>query len=87
MPVLNKKVLGVQTAEEVFEDVNLSDVISNHDETLSFYKNSALTNQVQICPPYQEVLLLTELHLMVSDTGPLSTVLRTDIADMVKLHN
>jgi len=82
MPVLNKKVLVVQTGEEVFEDVNPSDVISNHYETLSLCKSSAVTNQVQICPFYQEVLLLTEWHLMVSDTGPLSTGLRTDIADM-----
>jgi len=82
MPVLNKKVLAVQKAEEVFEDVNPSDVISNQNETLSFCKSSAVTNQIQICPSYQEVLLLTELHLMVSDTGPLSTGLRTDIAEM-----
>ena len=87
MPVLYKEVLDVQTADEVFEDVNLSEVISNHNETLNFYKSSAVTNQVQICPPYQEVLLLTEWHLMVSDTGPLSTALRTNIAEMVKLHH
>ena len=86
MPDLNEKVFAVQTAEEVFEDANVSDGISNDNETFNFYKNSSVINQVQIFPSYQEVLLLTECHLMVSDTGPLSTCLRTDIAEMVKLH-
>ena len=94
MPGLSDKVCAVEAAKEVFENVtDYEKVISNmvnqnikSSNKDSFFQNSPLMDQMKRLPCYQEVLLLTELHLM-GDTGPLPMYLRNNIADMVRIDN
>ena len=75
--------------EEVFE--NKADnreeetihLLNRHSKS-NFYQNSTVMNHVKSIPTYQEVLLLTECHLM-RDSEPLPMYLWNSIADMVRI--
>jgi len=82
MPGLNNKDSGVQIAEELFESDDIKNCNSIHTETLNILKTNSVTDQVKSLASYQEVLLLTELHLIFGDTGPLSASLRKGVAEM-----
>ena len=83
MPGLADKVCVIETAKEVFENVTdyekvISNMVNQNEKSSkkdSFYQNSTVLNHLKSIPCYQEVLLLTERHLM-GDTGPLSIYLR-----------
>ena len=80
MPGLVDKVCVTEVAKEVFENViGYEKVISN-----KVNQNSRVMNHIKSIPCYEEVLLLTERHLM-GDTGPLSIYLRNNIAKIVRI--
>ena len=80
MPGLNNKDSGAQIAEEVFESDDIKNCSSIHSKALQIWKTNSVTDQVKSLTSYQEVLMLTELHLIFGDTGPLLDSLRKDIA-------
>ena len=95
MPALADTVYVIEAAEEVFENkidneenttciVNQNEKLRSKDNTFNFYQISSVIHHAKSIPCYQEVLLLTERHLM-GDTGPLSIYLRNNIAKIVRI--
>jgi hypothetical protein len=95
MPGLLDKVCALEEAKEVFENVTDNDKVISHmanenetyirDSKSNLYQNGTVMNHIESIPCYQEVVLLTEIHLM-GDTGPLPMYLRNKIVDMVRLY-
>ena len=95
MPVLADKVSVIDKAEEVFENDNINDETTfsllNQSDQLLFsytcqlqpYQHSSVINLLNSIPSYQAAILLTEYHLMLGDTGPLTVQLRQNIANLV----
>ena len=78
MPVLNNKVCVIKS-----DEFAIGDKKSECEEEKSMLYLT-LTNQAEPIPSYQKVLLLTELHLMLEETGPLSLDIRNKVANMVR---
>lgn len=72
MPVLNNKVCVTKADGDKNDDCE--------EEKNMLYLT--LANQAEPIPSYQKVLLLTELHLMLEETGPLSLDIRNKVANM-----
>ena len=82
MPVLHNELNNVKTDEQVF-DIADNKTGSNNDKDILY---QTMKKQTEPLKSYQKLLLLTEVHLMSEDTGPLSVSVRDSLASMVSFY-
>ena len=81
MPVLQDKLNIVKTNEEAFDIANNKTGYDDDKDILY----QTMNKQTEPLKSYQKLLLLTEVHLMSEDTGPLSVSVRDSLASMVSV--
>ena len=82
MPVLHNELNNVKTDEQVFDIAN-NKTGSDNDKDILY---QTMNKQTEPLKSYQKLLLLTEVHLMSEDTGPLSVSVRDSLASMVSFY-